>query len=138
MLQARNQPNFFVVVVVRKGIHSGLNSNITGAEGLFFLYLRLLYRSDQILAVMMLSQHQVSSIKIVRPRAPCGARRMGHAIKTWSAVCSRVPHSQFGDRARPHFCMNEGNRPKPVRRQLNLTEAVRGKVIPTSLALVIV
>ena len=50
---------------------------------------------------MSLSQHQVSSSKTVRPRAPCGARCIGHAVRTWSAVCSEVPHSQFGEGARP-------------------------------------
>ena len=27
----------------------------------------------------------------------------GYAIRTWSAVCSIAPHSQFGEGARPHF-----------------------------------
>ena len=35
--------------------------------------------------VMSLSQHRVSSSKTVRPRAPCGARCIGHAVRTWSA-----------------------------------------------------
>ena len=30
-------------------------------------------------------------------RAPCGARCIGHAVSTWSAVCSEAPHSQFGE-----------------------------------------
>ena len=37
------------------------------------------------------------SSKTVRPCAPCGAWCMDHVIKAWSAVCSGVPHSQFGD-----------------------------------------
>ena len=45
-----------------------------------------------------------SSFKTLRPRAPCGARCIGNAVSTWSAVCSEAPHSQFGERARPHFC----------------------------------
>ena len=77
-----------------------------------------------------------SSFKTVRPRAPCGARCMGHAIRTWSAVCSEAPHSQFGEGARPHLCMDEWSRPTPVRRRLSLTEAARSKPIPTSLATV--
>ena len=68
------------------------------------------------LAVVLLTQHRVSSSKIVRPRAPCGARCIGHAVSTWSAVCSEAPHSQFGEGARPHLCMDEWNRPAPVRR----------------------
>ena len=56
------------------------------AEGLSFDYPRLLYFPDQILAVMLLSQHRVSSSKTVRHRAPCGAQCMTYAIRTWSAV----------------------------------------------------
>ena len=103
-------------------------------EGLFFYYPRLLHCLDQMLAVMSLSQHRVSSSKTVRPRAPCGARCIGHAVGTWSAICSEAPHSQFGEGARPHLCMNEWNRPTSVRRRLNLTQDARGKPIPIGLA----
>ena len=85
---------------------------------------------------MLLSQHRVSSSKTVRPRAPCGARCIGHIVSTWSAVCSEAPHSQFGEGARSHLCMDEWNRPTPVRRRLSLTQAARGKPIPTGLTLV--
>ena len=117
-----------------KGIHSRSDTNRTGAEGLSFYYPRLLHCLNQMLAVVLLSQHRVSSSKTVRPRAPCGARCMGHVFRTWSAVCSEVPHLQFGEGARPHLCMDEWNRPTPVRRPLSLTQAVRGKPIPTGLA----
>ena len=117
-----------------KGIHSRSDTNRTEAEGLSFYYPRLLYCLDQMLAVMSLSQHRVSSFKTVRPRASCGAQCIGHAVKTWSAVCSEAPHSQFGEGARPHLCMDEWNRPTPVRRRLSLTQAARGKPIPTGLA----
>ena len=93
-----------------KGIHSRPDTNKTGAEGLSFYYPRLLNCLDQMLAVMSLSQHRVLSSKTVRPRAPCGARCIGHAVSTWSAVCSEAPHSQFGEGARPHLCMDEWNR----------------------------
>ena len=86
------------------------------------------------LAVMLLSQHRVSSSKTVKPCAPCGARCMGHAIRTWSAVCSAALHSQFGEGARSHLCMDEWNRPAPVLKRLNLTQAVRDNPIPTGLA----
>ena len=86
------------------------------------------------LAVVLLSQHRVSSSKTVRPRAPCGARCIGHAVSTWSAVCSEAPHSQFGEGARPHLCMDKWNCPTPVRRRLSLTQAARGKPVPTGLA----
>ena len=51
-------------------------------------------------------------------------------------VCGllRAPHSQFGEGARPHLCMDEWNRPTPVRRRLSLTQAARDKPIPTGLA----
>ena len=81
------------------------------------------------LAVVLLSQHRVSSSKTVRPRAPCGARCIGHAVRTWSAVFSEAPHSQFGEGARPHLCMDEWNRPTPVRRRLSLDQAARSKTI---------
>ena len=85
------------------------------------------------LAVTLLSQHRVSSSKTVRPRTPYGARCIGHAVRTWSAVCSEAPHSQFGEGARPHFCMDEWNRSLPVRRRLSLTQAARGKpILPVS------
>ena len=102
-----------------KGIHSRPDTNRTGAEGLYFYYLRLLHCLDQMLAVMSLSQHRVSSSKTVRPRAPCGARCIGHAVRTWSAVCSEAPDSQFGEGARLHLCMDKWNRPTLVRRRLS-------------------
>ena len=116
------------------GIHSRSDTSRTEAEGLSFYYPRLLHYLDQILAVVILSQHQVSSSKTVKPCAPCGARCIGHAVKTWSAVCSEAPHSQFVKGARPHLCMDEWNRPTPVRRRLSLTQAARGKPISTGLA----
>ena len=66
-----------------KGIHSRSDTNRTGAEGLSFYYPRLLHCLGQMLAVMSLSQHRVSSSKTVRPRAPCGARCIGQAVSTW-------------------------------------------------------
>ena len=85
-----------------KGIHFRSDTNRTGAEDLSFYYPRLLHCLDQMLAVVLLSQHQV--FKTVRPRAPYGARCIGHAVRTWTAVCSEAPHSQFGEGTRPHFC----------------------------------
>ena len=106
-----------------KGIHSRSDTNRTGAEGLSFYYPSLLYCLIQMLAVVLLSQHRVLSSKTVRSRAPCGARCIGHIVSTWSAVYSEAPHSQFGEGARPHLCMDEWNRPTPVRRRLSLTQA---------------
>ena len=109
-----------------KGIHSRSDTNRTGADGLSFYYPRLLHCLNQVLAVVLLSQHRVSSSKTLRPRAPYGARCIRHAVSTWSAVCSEAPHSQFGEGARPHLCMDEWNRPTPVRRRLSLTLGHRG------------
>ena len=85
------------------------------------------------LAVMLLSQHRVLSSKTVRPRSPCDFQCMGHAIRTWSAVCSEVPHSSFDEGARPHLCMDEWNRPKLVLKRLSLSQAARHKPIPTGM-----
>ena len=52
---------------------------------------------------------------------------------TWSAVCSEATHSQFGEGARPHLCMDEWNPPTRVRRRLSLTQAARDKPISTGL-----
>ena len=93
--------------VVWKGIHSRSDTNKTGAKSLSFQYAKILHCRDQMLSVTLFSQHQVCSLKTVRPRTPCGARCMGHDIKTWSAVFSAPPHSQFGEKARPHLCMDE-------------------------------
>ena len=60
----------------------------------------------QMLAVMVLSQHRVSTSKTVSPRIPVGARCTGHVRMICSAVCSTAPHSQFDVGARPHLCMN--------------------------------
>ena len=104
-------------------------------RGLILLLLQAAVLLGSDAAVMLLSQHRVSSSKTVRPRAPCDNQCMGHAIRTRSAVCLEAP--QFGEGARPHLCMNEWNRATPVRRRLSLTQAVRGKFIPTGLALVL-
>ena len=74
-----------------------------------FYYPRLLHCLDQMLAMMLKSQHRVLLSKTVRPCAPCGPQCIGHAIRTWSAVCSVVPHLHFGERAKPHLCMDEWN-----------------------------
>ena len=52
-----------------------------GTEGLSYHHTNLLCCLDQMLAVMELSQHLVSSSKTVRPIIPRGARCMGHVKK---------------------------------------------------------
>ena len=96
---------------------------------------RPLYFPDQMLAVMVSSQHRVSSFKTIRLCAPCDARCMRHAIRT-SAVCSMTPHSQFGKEARPYLCMDEWNLSISVCIRLRLTQAVRDKLNLTGLVLV--
>ena len=90
-----------------KGIHSRSDTSRTGAKGLSFYYPRLLHCLNQMLAVVLLSQHRVSSYKTVRSCAPCDAQCIGHTVSTWSVVCSEVPHPQFGEEVRPHLCMDE-------------------------------
>ena len=117
-----------------KGIHSRSDTNRTGGEALSFYYPRMLHCLYQMLSVVLLTQHRVSSSKTVRPRAPCGAQYIRHAVRTWSAVCSEAPHSQFGEGARHHLCMDEWNCPTPARTRLSLTQAARGMPITTGLA----
>ena len=62
---------------------------------------------NQMLAVMVLSQHRVSTSKTVSPRIPVGARCTGHVRIICSAICSAAQHSQFDVGARPHLCMND-------------------------------
>ena len=88
-------------------------------EGLSFYHRNLLCYLDQMLAVIESSQHFVSSSKTVRPIIPRGARCVGHVKIMWSAVCSLAPHLHFAEEARPHLCMDEPKRPKPVRRRLS-------------------
>ena len=109
-----------------KGIHSRSDTNRTGAEGLSFYYPRLLHCLNQMLAVVLLSQHRVSSSKTVRPRASCGAQCIGHAVRTWSAVCPEVPHSQFGERARPHLVHGRMESPN-----ISLVSTNKQSVVPT-------
>ena len=67
--------------------------------------------------------------------APNGARSMRHAyynaIRTWSAVCSTTPLSQFDEGARLHLYMDEWYRSTPVHKRLKLTQAIYGKLIPS-------
>ena len=65
-------------------------------QGFILLLPQAAVLPDQMLAVMMLSQHQVLSYKNVRRRASCRDRCMGHVIRTWFAICSMTPLLQFG------------------------------------------
>ena len=107
----------------------------TGAEGLFFYHPSLLCCPDQILAVMKLSQHLVSSSKTVRPFMPLGFRCVGHVEIMWSAVCSLAPHSNFAEKVSPHLCMDEPKRSAPADKRLSLTQTVVVKLISIDLVL---
>ena len=85
---------------------------------------------DQMLAVIELSQHLVSSSKTVRPIIPRGARCVGHVKIMWSAVCSLAPHSHFAEGAKPHLRMDKPKRPTQVRTRLSLIQAALVKLIP--------
>ena len=54
----------------------------------------------------VIKQHRVSSSKTVRPRALCGARciHVGHAVNTWSAVCSERRHTRNSVKERDPVC----------------------------------
>ena len=107
----------------------------TGTESLSFYHPNLLCCLDQMLAVIELSQHLVSSSKTVRPIIPRGAQCVGHVKIMWSAVRSLAPHSHFAKGARPHSCNDEPKRLTPVGKQLSLTQAVLVKLIPKGLVL---
>ena len=111
------------------------NKKRMGTEGLIFYHPNLLCRLDQMLAVIELSQYLVLSSKTVRPIIPRGARCVGHIKIMWSAVCSLVPHSHFAEEARPYLCIDQLKRPTPVRRRLNLIQAVLVKLITMGLVL---
>ena len=81
------------------------------------------------------SQHLVSSSKTVRPITPRDARCMRNVKIMWSPVCSLAPHSHLAEEVRPHLCMDESKRPKPVRRRLSLTQAALVKLIPIGIVL---
>ena len=72
----------------------------------------------------------VSSSRSVRPCSPWVGRWIGH-WRTWLTDCSSVPHSQAAE-AIPHLYKQERKRPALVRRRLSRTQAVLGRVTPSS------
>ena len=106
-----------------------------GTEGLSFYHPNLLCCPNQMLEVMELSQHLVSSSKTISPIILRDARSTGHVNKMWSAVCSLAPHSQFAEEVRPHSPMDEPKYSTPVSRRLSLIQAVLVKLIPIDLVL---
>ena len=96
---------------------------------------RLLYCPDQMLFVIVLTQHQILSSKILNLVLHIVPNVWNTIIRTWSAVCLGELHSQCSEQARPRLCMDESNCPTPVRRQFRLTQAVRVKLNPIGMAL---
>ena len=84
---------------------------------------------------IVLRRHQVSSSKTFRSSVLHSARCMGRTIRAWFAVCSVTLHLQCAAGAKPHFFMDEYNRPTPVGK-LNLAQAALGKPISTGWILV--
>ena len=106
-----------------------------GTEGLSFYHPNLLCCLDQMLEVIELSVHLVSSSKTVRPFIPLNARCVGYVKTMWSAVFLLASHSPFAEEARPHLYMDKSKCPMPVRRRLSLTQAVLVKLISLGLVL---
>ena len=67
-----------------------------------------------------------TSSLIIQTRAPCGARCMGHVIRTLPVIRSEAPHLQFGERARSHLHMNKWNCPTPVCQSIKLDTSCSG------------
>ena len=126
-----------VVVVARKSIHSRSDTNGTGVEDLSFYYPRLLNCSDQMLAVMLLSQHWVLSSNTVIHCATCGAQCMGHVIRTWSAVCLEAPHYAIRGRSETPFVHGRVESPNTSPQAVELNPNSSQKPIPTALVLVL-
>ena len=103
------------------------------AEGLSFYYSGLLHCLNQILTVVLLSQHRVSSSKTVRFRAPCGAQLIGHAVEHGLRFVQGHHTLNFMKKRDP-ICAWTKELPNTVRNRLSLTQAARGKPIPTGLA----
>ena len=87
----------------------------------------LLAYVSQISRPVEASQALVSSSRLTIPSLPDGGRCCGQTSKMWSTVCSGAPHSQTEESLRPHFSMDELNRPTPVRRRLRVVHCFRGK-----------
>ena len=88
----------------------------------------LLAYVSQISRPVEASQALVSSSRLTIPSLPDGGRCCGQTSKMWSTVCSGAPHSQTEESLRPHFSMDELNRPTPVRRRLRVVHCFRGLI----------
>ena len=55
----------------------------------------------------------------------CPIQAVGHAVKTWSAVCSMAQHLECRKKARPYCAWTSG-----------IAQGVRNELIPTGLVLV--
>ena len=104
---------FFIFFVSLPSAPLPLNPAIVCDSSFYYVYSCFIFfffwkgPHFQMLAVMVLSQHRVSTSRTVSPRIPVGVRCTGHVRMMCSAVCSAAPHSQFDVGARPHLCMND-------------------------------
>ena len=89
------------------------------------------------MTVMVLSQHRDSSSKTVRPRALCVVPDvLGTLLRRGLRFVQGRHTRNWVSKPDPIFPWTNGICPTPVRRRLTLTQAVWGKLIPTSLVLV--
>ena len=113
-----------------------IESVLTGSHyvrALTGMLLLLLAYVSQISRPVEASQALVSSSRLTIPSLPDGGRCCGQTSKMWSTGCSGAPHSQTEESLRPHFSMDELNRPTPVRRRLRVVHCFRGKSRPGTL-----
>ena len=104
------------------------NKKRAGAEGLCLYNPSLLCCPDQMLPVMELSQHLVSSFMTVRLIIPQGVRCVGHVEIIWSAVCSLAPHLHFAEEARPHFVHKRTKTPNASTQAIEFDPGCSGQI----------
>ena len=92
----------FLIIVIWKGIHFG---SVTTGLGLRFIL--LLFQAAVLPDCDSIESTSGLLTKIIRPHAPCASQCLGHNIMMWPAVCSGALHSQLGEAAKPHLCMDK-------------------------------
>ena len=98
-----NRSDFITVFITGYLLQIRHKKRIRETKGLSSYHPSLLCCADQMLAVMELSQHLVSSSKTVKTIIPGGARCMGHVKIMWYAVCLLAPHLHFAEEATSHW-----------------------------------
>ena len=77
-----------------------------------------------------------SGFIIQKHQTLCSIWCLMYMYRIWSVVCSRVPHLEFSEGAKPYLCMDKLNHQNQYTGDLSFNEAVWGKLNPTGLALV--